>query len=252
MEKDFLYATLLSTDILPFGHLDYRLIVLPIEPVENGYELINADEARKRGFIHLANWLEKVEEEWNKRRGAKAKIMSIYERLDRYRGLSKQNPQAKYRVLYVASGTFLCACVQEDKPIDLEINVQRISVKKFIAESKTYYFETSNSEEAFYLSSILNSPIINEKIKPMQTRGLWGPRDIHKKVLEIPIPRFEPSNKIHRHLAELGKICSQEVYNWIKSGGQGKIKSIGILRSKVREMLKEELEKIDLLIRKIL
>ena len=86
----------------------------------------------------------------------------------------------------------------------------------------------------------------------MQTRGLYGPRHFHKKVLEIPIPRFEPSNKIHRHLAELGKICSQEVYNWIKSGGQGKIKSIGILRSKVREMLKEELEKIDLLIRKIL
>ena len=251
MEKDFLYATLLSKDILPFGHLDYRLVVLPIEPVENSYKLINAAEARERGFIHLAEWLEKVEEEWNKRRGAKAKSMSAIEWLDYRRKLTSQNPQAKYRVLYVASGTFLCACVQEDKPIDLEINGQRISVKKFIAESETYYFETSNPEEAFYLSSILNSPIIDKMIKPMQTRGLYGPRHFHKKVLEIPIPRFEPSNKIHRHLAELGKICSQEVYNWIKSGGQGKIKSIGILRSKVREMLKEELEEIDSLIRQI-
>ena len=71
VESQFLYTTLLSTDLLPLGHLDYRLVVLPIEPLYGGYRLINANEARKRGFIHLANWLEKAEEEWKKRRGAK-------------------------------------------------------------------------------------------------------------------------------------------------------------------------------------
>jgi hypothetical protein len=79
-----------------------------------------------------------------------------------------------------------------------------------------------------------------------------APRDIHKKVLELPIPKFDPSNKIHLRLAELGKLCSQKVAEWLKSGGQGKIKSIGVLRSRVREMLKDELKEIDGLVQKIL
>ena len=50
------------TDLLPFGYLDYRLIVLPLEPSEKSYRLVNANEARKRGFLHLAQWLEKAQE----------------------------------------------------------------------------------------------------------------------------------------------------------------------------------------------
>ena len=89
-------------------------------------------------------------------------------------------------------------------------------------------------------------------LKPMQSRGQWGPRDIHKKVLELPIPQFNPSDNIHLQLAELGRHCNEKVAQWVQSGGPGKIKSIGILRSKVREMLKKELNEIDSLVEKIL
>jgi hypothetical protein len=61
VESRFLYATLLSTDLLPFGHLDYRLVVLPIEPEGDHYKLIDADTARKQGNLDLARWLERVE-----------------------------------------------------------------------------------------------------------------------------------------------------------------------------------------------
>lgn len=100
-------------------------------------------------------------------------------------------------------------------------------------------------KEAFYLGSFLNAPVIDRLIKPMQTRGQWGPRDICKKVLELSIPQFEPFNNIHLRLVELGKLCTQKVGQWVQSGGVGKIKSIGVLRSKVREMLKKELTEID-------
>ena len=79
VESKFLHATLLSTDLLPFGYLDYRLVVLPMEPSGNGYKLINAKEARSRGYLDLAQWLEKAQEEWKNRRGAKAELMDIYE-----------------------------------------------------------------------------------------------------------------------------------------------------------------------------
>jgi predicted RNase H-like HicB family nuclease len=94
--------------------------------------------------------------------------------------------------------------------------------------------------------------VIDKLIKPMQSRGLWGPRDIHKKVLEPPIPQFDSRNAIHRQLAKLGKDCSDKVEQWRVSGGAGKIKSIGKLRGMVREMLRDELQEIDILVKEIL
>lgn len=82
VESRFLYATLLSTDLLPFGHLDYRLVVLPIEPEGNKYKLIDRGAAQRRGFLRLAQWLEKVESEWIKRRSSKAERITSLEWLD--------------------------------------------------------------------------------------------------------------------------------------------------------------------------
>ena len=252
VESRFIYATLLSTDLLPFGHLVYRLTVLPIEPVESHYRLIDANKARQRGFLHLARWLEKAEEEWKRRRGAKAQEMTVYERLDRFHGLTTQNPQGKYRVIYNTSGTFLTAAAVKSEPIDFEVGGQKIAAGGFLVDYKTYYLETSNSNEASYLSAVLNAPTVDAWIKPMQSRGLWGPRDICKKVLELPIPKFDAKNSAHQRLAELGEDCTAKVKRWLAGGGAGDIKSIGRLRGMVREILKDELKEIDELVTGIL
>jgi len=86
----------------------------------------------------------------------------------------------------------------------------------------------------------------------MQSRGLWGPRDIHKKVLELPIPKFNHENPFHRRMAQLGQTCSTRVEHWLASGGRGEIKSIGRLRSMVREILRSELAEIDFLVKDLL
>jgi hypothetical protein len=252
VESRFLYATLLSTDLLPFGHLDYRLVVLPIETEGDHYKLIDATEARKDGFLHLARWLDKAEHEWTTRRGAKAEQMSIYERLDRVHGLTRQNPQARYRVLYPMSATYLCAAVEERSVIDIDIEGQCIQATGFLADYKLFEVETNSEGEALYLASFLNAPFVDKLIKPMQSRGLWGPRDICKKVLELPIPKFDAANPAHRRLAELGKECSVKVEQWLTSGGARKITSIGKLRGMVREMLNDELREIDELVKGIL
>jgi hypothetical protein len=252
VESRFLYATLLSTDLLPFRHLDYRLVVLPIEPAGDHYKLIDADEAHKRGFLNLARWLEKVEQEWTKRRSAKAEQITALGWLDYRKKLTVQNPQVRYRVIYNTSGTFLTAAIVENEPIEFEINRQRLIARRFIADTKTYFCEINNQREAFFVVAVLNAPIIDKLIKPMQSRGLWGPRDIHKKVLELPIPQFDAANPTHKRLAELGEACSAKVEQWLASGGAGKITSIGKLRSMVRQMLSQELAEIDELTKKIL
>ncbi len=252
VENRFLYATLLSTDLLPFGHLDYRLLVLPIEPEGDHYKLIDANGARQRGFLHLAQWLEKAEEEWARRRSAKAARMNVYERLDRFHALTAQSLQAEYRIIYNTSGTFLTAAVVENEPIEFEIDGQCLTAHGFLADYKTYYYDTINSYEAPYLAAVLNAPVVDKLIKPMQSRGLWGPRDICKKVLELPIPQFDAKNAVHQRLAKSGRECSAKVDQWLASGGPGKIKSIGKLRGMVREMLKDELKEIDALVKGIL
>ena len=252
VESRFIYATLLSTDLLPFAHLDYRMVVLPIEPEGDHYKLIDANKAQRQGFLHLARWLKNAEKEWTNRRGAKAELMSIYERLDRVHGLTYQNPLTKYWVIYNTSGTFLTAAVVENQPIEFEVQGQRITTRGYIVDTKTYFCELNSHQEALFLATVLNSPITDELIKPMQSRGLYGPRDIHKKPLELPIPQFDPANVPHGKLVELGKRCGNKLEQWLGSGGAGKITSIGKLRGMVREMLKEELSEIDELVKNIL
>jgi len=252
VESRFLYATLLSTDLLPFGHLRYRLVVLPIEPQEDHYRLIDADKARQRGFLHLARWLGKAEAEWEKRRTSKAERITALGWLDYRRKLTTQNPKAKYRVIYNTSGTFLTAAAIENEPIEFEVGRQKIAARGFVADTKTYFCELTNELEACFVASVLNAPMVDALIKPMQSRGLWGPRDIHKKVLELPIPKFNVKNTSHAQLSELGKVCSDKVESWLEGGGVSNIKSIGRLRGMVREMLKDKLKEIDELVKDIL
>jgi len=46
--------------------------------------------------------------------------------------------------------------------------------------------------------------------------------------------------EVRRSLAELGRACIQKAADWLEAGGPGKVRSIGKLRSMVREMLAEE------------
>ena len=187
-----------------------------------------------------------------KKAGAKAENLSALECLDYRKKLTSQKPGATYWITYIKSGTNLTAALVENRPIEFAINGQEIPVQGFVAENVTFYMETSDQEEAAYLVGVLNSPTIDQMIKPMQSRGLWGPRDIHKKVLELPIPQFEAEDPQHQRLAALGEQCTQKVHSWLSQGGPGKVTSIGRLRHVVRLMLKKELEKIDGMVKEIL
>lgn len=258
IEKDFLYATLLSTDIVPFGFLDFRIVVLPLIQEDEGYSIIKESEANKRGFIELSKWLHKAQKKWEEKKGEKAGMMDVYQRLDRVRGITGQKPSTKYKVLYPSSATYLCGCVVERKAIKIEIKGQEFELQGFIAESKEYYFETGIKTEAYYLCSILNSPIVDDLIKPMQSRGLFGPRDIHKKVLELPIPEFNPLNEDHKTLATLGEDCTKKVSNLLSKGTATKTSaelgsaSIGNLRKMIKAELADEIKEIDGIVKGIL
>jgi len=255
IEREFLYYVLTSAEVLPFCHLEPNIAVLPIIPHNDKYFLMKRKTAIDSGKIHLAKWLEKVEEIWEKVRGEKAKKMSIYDRIDYQRLLTNQNPNAKYIVVYLTSATHLASCV-----INNEYWKKKSLLKKpVIIESTLYRFFTNSEDEAYYLTAILNSSVLDELIKPMQAKGFTGAeRHIHKKPLEFPISRFNEDDEIHIQLSELGKKATEKAYKILpkilkKKEYDEKLKKRGTLvptevanlRTAIREELREELEEID-------
>ncbi|OYD16136.1 hypothetical protein CH330_03670, partial [candidate division WOR-3 bacterium JGI_Cruoil_03_51_56] len=254
VESRFLYATLLSTDLLPFGHLGYRLVVLPIEPERDNFKLVDAEKARNHGYYHLAEWLETAEAEWTKRRTSKAEQISALGWLDYRKNLTSQNPRAKYRVLYPDVNRIMLASVTNpSERMVFRIGEQRVVTSNFLADCTTYALDTNSRLEALFLVATLNSRIVDSYLQPFRRKKQKQHPHVVKKVFDVaPIPLYDGGNPHHRELAELGKKCHDKVKKWIAAGGPGNIKSIGKLRAMVREMLKPELTEIDKLVETIL
>ncbi len=251
VESRFIYATLLPVDMIPFGTLRLRPIVLPAIRKQDYFMLLTSEQARSSGYMHLAQWLDKVEGEWKKRGGAKAKRINSIGWLDYRKKLSQQNPNASIWVIYATSGTHVCACVITKKDLH-KTPGHGLSPCGMAVDYTTYFMECEENNQSFYLSSVLNAPSVNVALKPAQAKGLWGARHICKKVLDLPIPRFDPKRKEHLRLAEIGEACAKRVEQWVASGGPGQIKSIGLLRQKVRQMLSGELAEIDSIVKPML
>jgi hypothetical protein len=274
VEKEFIYGILTSAEVVPFCHLPPNLAVLPIMR-SGGYRIITQREAQARGKAHLVKYLNEVEKEWTKSKSSQR--MTIYERLDYDRGLSKQNPSLKYKVVYLRSGTNLAATIVVDEPHEIETRGGRVRVNGVVIGHTLNLFQTNNVDEAHYLTAILNSNILNDLIKPMQARGSFGERDIVKKPLEFPIPRYDSTNPVHRRLSELGKearetVCREldrvlkELGYWnivknyydymygISSGGRPLAPNeVGRLRDYIREnVVKDVLAEIDRLVVQLL
>ncbi|MFP3316639.1 MAG: hypothetical protein RXN91_09900, partial [Caldivirga sp.] len=215
VEREFIYGLLTSAEVVPFCHLQPNPAVLPITPSNSGYRIIQRPEAQARGKAHLARYLEEVEEGWRKSKSSQR--MTIYNRLDYDNGLSKQNPNLKYKVVYLTSGTNLAATVVVDEPYEVEAKGGRVRVNGVTIHTTLYLYQTNNEDEAHYLTAVLNSSILNESVKPMQARGGFGERHFHKKPLEFPIPQYDSNNPIHRRLSELGREAKEVVCKELNS-----------------------------------
>jgi len=249
IEKEFVYATVLSEDLIAFK-CTFRPVILPIQPTTNKYILLDVDELRSKGYILMADWLDKVQRVWEERasRRSREEYPRIVKRLDHMGSLNSQSPSKRYVVLYNTSGTNIASCiVDKQNLLPFYIGKAAIIPRGFIAYFTTMFYETNDEMEAHYLCAILNSDVINELIKPLQPKGLFGERHIVRRPFMLPILKFDPNNPDHRRLAELSKICH------VKASEIGLTKkSVGGRRKEVREALKREIAEINAIVSRIL
>jgi len=251
-ERSFLYASVLGTDIVPFHCLRLRSVVLPLELEASGRpRLLTAATALGRGHALLAQWLAQAEAHWAAHKTDSSPVRLV-DWVDYLGKLSAQFPQRRrYRVVYTASATHLTAAVLDTGGgLILSAEGGQVPAAGLALDHKVYWYATDSAEEAYFLCAWLNSPVVDAAIKSRQSRGLFGPRDIHKLPLELPLPRFNPKDAEHAEMAECAQKAASKAAA-IASVLQGR--SVGALRRAIRTHpdVAPLLARIDELARKI-
>ncbi|MBS1924704.1 MAG: SAM-dependent DNA methyltransferase [Bacteroidetes bacterium] len=250
IESNFIFRSALSKSILPYALYNPDLVTLPITIVKNSSDkkeikLHSAKELLKDGYSNAARWFQNAENIWKIHRTEKNQKISSEDYLNWQNKLTEQNLNAPYIVLYNASAKDANATVVKRKDLDLE----------FIVESKGYALVTNNLKEAYYLTAILNSTTPNLMMKDFQTKGLFGARDVHKRILDIYYPKFDDKDEKHLSIAELSKTAHETVAAFLKTIDKTKKVEglqLGKIRLDIKKHLTKEMKEIDKLVKQII
>jgi hypothetical protein len=179
VELAFVYPIHLGETLLPFRMLEPLRAVLPIDSAKI------LDRSVIDEHAGLGEWWEQAEKLWKQHRVADERA-DLLERINYHQQLSSQLPPAKYRVLYTKSGKRVAAAYIESP--------------RAVIDHTLYWAAASSQSEARYLTAVLNSQTVLERVKPLQALGLFGPRHFDKAVLHVPIPTYDSSDEVHQGL----------------------------------------------------
>ena len=184
VDRRFVFRGYLGEHLLPFRTLEPGKVVLPIR---DGKLLTPTQALNEQG---LSGWWRKAENYWAKHKKTGTKD-DLAERVDYHGQLSAQlEVKSQYLVMYPKSGNNIAATYVE---YDQDIMV----------DHKAYWMPTDSLGEARYITGILNSQAIADRVAPLQAVGLFGARDFDKYVFAIPFGAFDAANAEHNQFVEL-------------------------------------------------
>lgn len=253
VESQFVYAAVLGDDILPFACRSSRLVVLPVRPTKTGYALVSASDAQAEGFLSLARWLTRAESLWVKLRGEKSGSMNTLERLDYRRGLTAQNPNFRFHVVYPNFQRVAVAAVVDSASVLLDArSTTGVLPSGVIVESALYHMGTNCKDEAHYVCAFLNSRSIDVGLGELRKKGQKSHPNVHKKIFDVaPIPQFDPGNTDHAKLARLGEACATTIAAWLRHDANARSGNLPTIRLKVRGLLRAEMVEIDSIVGRV-
>lgn len=250
IESKFVFRTALAKSILPFALHQPDFVVLPIAIEKNEEEqkkikLLPVSELLEMGERFAIRWFQNAENIWAIHRTEKNRKISAINYLNWNNKLESQNLNKPFLVVYAGSGKDAYATLVKRDIFDTE----------FIVDSKSYAFYTDSLSEAYYLTTVLNATLPNLMMKDFQSRGLFGARDVSKKILDVYFPKFSEKNEKHLQLAELGKIAHEKTAEFLKNIDKDiKIEGLqlGKLRVEIKKNLSQEMQEIDEIVQEII
>ena len=247
INTNYLFRTALAKNLVPFALIDPPLVLLPVtigpDPKSSAANpaqvpiLHTVSDLVGLGQLDTAQWFAKVERAWEQHRTEKNRKMSAINYLNWQNKLTDQNMTSPFVVLYSAWGKDANACIMNRSKLDLP----------FLAENSTYFFNAASEDEAYYLLAFLNANEPNKLMKDFQAAGLFGPRAVHRKILDVPLPRYAARDPRHQQLAALGRQAAAAVAAYVTTSGiAGTEYNVGQVRRYLRqEILAGLLREID-------
>lgn len=250
IESNFLFRTALSKSILPFALFKPNLVALPITVVANKsnkteIELNSVKTLLEKGFINASKWFQNAEKNWAVLSTEKNKKIGALEYINWNNKLLSQDLSIPFIVIYNASAKDANATIVKREELDL----------KFIVDTKAYAFYTFNINEAYYLSAILNSTAPNLMMKDFQSKGLFGARDVHKKILDIYYPKYDEKELRHTRIAEISKDSHYRAMSFLERINSNQVIEgiqLGRIRLQIKNHLSKEIKEIDNLVKQII
>jgi len=178
IERDYLFKVIKSTELVKFYVYDYYYVFLPLKRDDLAFDY---PTLKKKAKI----FYDKINQFYLDNKKESTKNKSLMDNLNRWSKLINNRQTSKIKVVYNNSGsTVNSAVVQGD----------------FLITGDLSFFSTDNINEAYYLSAILNSPLMTDQVQIKKSS-----RHIFKIPFEIPIKIFDETSKNHFNLAKLAK-----------------------------------------------
>lgn len=231
VDSENLYTTVAAEHLAPFTLLDPLWVVtLPTttDPGDEEFGSVGPAALRRVGRVETAAWLDWAEEQWASVRKDGDDI-PLHERLDYLGQLRSQARRERFLVIYTSSGSRPVAAVMDTAAAD----------PPFVARDNTYWASFASEEEAQYLAAFLNSDYVAAAIEAWMTRGLFGARHVHKRVLDVPWPLFRQDDSSHQEIVRVTR-------RLIAQAANARANAAGRRTAQAREVVRESLNDDDL------
>ena len=236
VEAAHVFDVHLGETVVPYATLDPLQAALPLRRGE--HEMPTGGDGvggvRLGGLSQrMRDWWRTVSNLWETNR-ATANKMDLLGQLDYYGKLSSQLEWQRdkggrpVRVAYSSSGMPTAALVNN--------GVTTVDYTLF-------WIACRDAREAYYLLAVINSDTLYQAVASFMPKGQFGARDLQKHLWKLPIPEYDPENRVHAAVSEAGKVAAEGAAQRLAHLRQerGQVTVI-IARRGIRKWLRESAE----------
>ena len=225
VNERYIFNAIKSTELVSFNLFSYYTVFLPLSKNNLKFDFMSLDENSR----HFYNFINGYYLNYKKKSTKKG---SLIENLNHWQKLITPRQLSKIKVVYNNSGSILTSAV---------IN------GAYLITGDLSFLDTNDINEAYYLSAILNSKLMNTQIRIKKSS-----RHIFKIPFDVPIPLYDEEIKLHSDLANLGREGHQKAQKIVenvlnKNPDISKLKLQKILEIKLKAIFNEIDEKLYLL-----
>ncbi len=233
VERKHLFDVHLGETVAPYVTPEPLKALLPLK---QGDDAIPTD-ADGPGGIRLGGLERRMRERWRtvsrlwEENKASATKLNLLGQLDYIGKLSSQltrqaNPDSgRVRVLYNQSGTPTATLLADPAAL---------------VDYTLYWITCEDIREANYLLAIINSDVLYKSVESLMPKGQFGARHLQKHLWKLPIPEFDPAQKLHAAIAEAGAAAAAGAAKQLKAlrAERGERLTVTIARRELRAWLR--------------